>query len=138
MRRIVLIGITLILAACGRDDLVSIPSNPNPANISGSYQLKTFDGHDLPVLVAEVGAYQASLISGTLNLNANSTYSLEFNVRLDETGNPRMSTVSEAGSWNVTRDSITLAANAGFTRTGTVSGNVISVQSSGITLVLRK
>ena len=81
--------------------------------------------------MVEVGAYQARPLSGTLKLNANSTYSLEFNVRLDETGNSRLSTVSEAGSWNVTPDSITLAANAGsFTRTGTVSGNVITLQSS--------
>ena len=136
MRNILLIGITIILAACG-SDVVSLPSTPT--SISGSYQLRTVDGHDLPALVLEVGEYQASLLSGTLTLNANSTYTFEFNVRLDETGNPRTTTVSEAGSWNLTRDSITLAATAGaVARTGTVSGNVITLESSNITMVLRK
>ena len=139
MRSILLIGITFILAACGRDDLVSLPSTPNPSSISGSYQLTTVDGHDLPFLVLEIGAYQARLLSGTLNLNANGAYSFEFNVRLDDTGNPRMTSVTEVGSWNVTRDSITLVATAGtLPRTGTVSGHVITLGSSNITMVLRK
>ena len=137
MRSILLIGITFILAACGRD-VVSLPT-PNPSSFAGSYELATVDGQNLPVLVVEIGAYQARLVSGILKLNANSSYSFEFSVRLDETGNPRTSTVTEVGSWNVTRDSITLAGTAGnLTRTGNVSGNVITLHSSSITLVLQK
>ena len=134
MRSILLLGIAFALAACGRDDIVS-----PPATIAGSYQLTTIDGQALPFLVFENGAYQARVVSGTLNLNANSSYSLAFNVRIDDSGNVRTSTQSDAGLWNVARDSITLASTAGnLAITGNVSGNVLTLQSSNITLVLRK
>src|SRR5262245_14982904 len=108
MRSIVVLGIAFILAACGRD-VVDPQGTPNPTTISGSYQLATVDGQNLPVLVFETGAYQARLVSGTLALNANSNYTFVFNVRIDDSGNIRTTTVSEAGQWNLTRDSITLA-----------------------------
>ena len=139
MRRILFLGIAFTLAACGRNDVVSPPASPTPSAISGSYQLTTIDGQNLPFLVVEIGAYQARLVSGTLNLNANGTYSLEFTLRLDDSGNARASTDRDVGVWNITRDSIALVSTAGdLAKTGTVSGNVITLQASSRVLVLRK
>lgn len=139
MQRILLLGIAFALAACGRDDVVSPPATPSPSTISGSYQLTTVDGQSLPFVAIDLGAYQARLVSGTLNLNANGTYSLDLNHRVDDSGNVRTGTDSDVGVWNISRDSITLASTVGnLAKTGTVSGNVITLQASIRVLVLRK
>jgi hypothetical protein len=138
MRRILLLGIAIILVACGRDDVAS-PATPTPSTISGSYRLTTVDGQSLPFVAIDLGAYQARLVSGTLDLNANGTYSLELNHRVDDSGNVRTGTDSDVGVWKITRDSIALASTAGnFAKTGTVSGNVITLQASIRVLVLTK
>lgn len=139
MRRILLLGIAFTLAACGRDDVVSPPASPTLSSISGSYRLTTVDGQSLPFVAVDLGAYQARLVSGTLNLNANGTYSLELNHRVDDSGNVRTGTDSDVGVWTITRDSIALASTAGnIAKTGTVSGNAITLQASIRVLVLTK
>ena len=139
MRRNLMLGIAFTLAACGRDGVVNPPATPTPATISGSYQLTTVDGQTLPVLLLDLGAYQVRLVSSTLELSANGTYSFEYTYRIDDSGNVRTGTVSDTGVWNVTRDGIALASSAGgAVETGTVSGNVIVLQASTRVLVLQR
>jgi hypothetical protein len=72
-------------------------------------------------------------------LNANGTYSLELNHRVDDSGNVRTGTDSDVGVWKITGDSIALASTAGnLAKTGTVSGNAITLRASIRVLVLTK
>lgn len=140
MRTTLVLGIALLtLSACGRGEPTAPPAAPTPASVSGSYTLQTLDGQALPFNVVEIGAYQAKLVSGTLVLNPDGTYALEFGLQLDVTGNPRPGTASDQGRWSLDGATVMMvSSHRDVSRTGVVSGNVITLQSSIRTLVLRK
>ena len=128
MRTISLLGIVFTLAACGHD---SVGPSPTSSTIPGTYNLTTVDGQVLPFTALDLGAYQAKLVSGTLTLRSDGTYALQFGIRIEDSGNVRTAAESDGGLWNVNEKAITLASTQGDSaRTGTVSGNVITLQSS--------
>jgi hypothetical protein len=135
MRRNLLVAVALALAACGQDG----SAGPIPSPIPGSYNLTMVDGQVLPINVVDLGAYKAYIVSGTLDLNSDGTYYIDFDVRVEDSGNIRTQTLDDVGLWNVMDDSITLASTRGsISRTGTLSGDAITLQSGGRVLVLRK
>ena len=91
MRRILLLGIIFTLAACGRNEAVG----PSTSSVPGSYELTMVDGHDLPLTLLDLGAYQVQLVSGSLNLHADGTYSLEIGHLIIDSGNQRAGTDSD-------------------------------------------
>lgn len=136
MRRILLLGIALTLAACGSGDPVTPPPGPS---VAGSYQLTMVDGHDLPFTVVDLGTYKARIVSGALALKPNGSYTFGFDLSLDDGVKLRPAADSDAGRWSVSGNAISLtSALDTFPRAGTVSGNVITLQSSTRVFVLRK
>ena len=83
MRTISLLGIAFTLAACGHD---GVGPSPTPSTIPGTYNLTTVDGQVLPFTALDLGAYQAKLVSGTLSLRADGTYSFQFGIRIEDSG----------------------------------------------------
>ena len=128
MRTISLLGIVFTLAACGHD---SVGPSLAPSTIAGTYDLTTVDGQVLPFTALDLGAYQAKLVSGTLKLSTDGTYSFQFSIRIEDSGNVRTAADSDSGLWNVNDNAVTLASTQGdISRTGTVSGTVMTLQSS--------
>ncbi len=135
MRKTLLLGIALMMGACGRTD----PIAPDPPEISGSYELTMVDGHELPYTFLDLGAYQQQLVSGSLTLDATGTYALEFDRRVLDSGRTRAEADLDAGLWNQVGDAITLASTqGGISRTGTVSGGSIALQGSVLVFVPRR
>ena len=128
MRTISLLGIVFTLAACGHD---GVGPSPPSSTIAGTYDLTTVDGQVLPFTALDLGAYQAKLVSGTLKLSTDGTYSFQFSIRIEDSGNVRTAADSDSGLWNVNDNAVTLASTQGdISRTGTVSGTVMTLQSS--------
>ena len=128
MRTISLLGIVFTLAACGHD---GVGPSPPSSTIAGTYDLTTVDGQVLPFTALDLGAYQAKLVSGTLRLSTDGTYSFQFSIRIEDSGNVRTAADSDSGLWNVNDNAVTLASTQGdISRTGTVSGTVMTLQSS--------
>lgn len=138
MRRILSLATLLVLAACGHDDPTG-PS-PTPATVSGTYGLTMMDGQALPLLVLDIGgAYQVRVTSGALTLRPDGTYAYEIGLRIDDSGHVRTQTDTDGGLWNVKDGSLTLASTErAFSSTGVVTGEVITLQSSGREVVLAK
>ena len=136
MRTIPLLGLAFTLAACGHD---SVGPTPTQSTVPGTYSLTTVDGQVLPFTVIDLGAYQAKLASGTLSLRADGSYSMQFGIRIEDSGNVRTAANSDDGLWNVNDKAITLASTRGdISRTGTVSGSVMTLQSSSRVFGLTK
>ena len=136
MRTISLLGIAFTLAACGHD---GVGPSPTPSTIPGTYNLTSVDGAALPFTVLDLGAYRAKLVSGTLSLSSDGTYSLQLGIRIEDSGNVRTTADSDGGLWNVNDTAITLASTQGnSSRTGAVSGNVMTLQSSSRVFGLTK
>lgn len=139
MRRILLIGITVALVACGSDGVVDPSRPPTPSNISGSYSLAMVDGGTLPFAAFDEGAYHVQIVAGTLALNANGTFALAIDRRVDDAGHVRAEADSDAGAWSIADHALTFTSTQGkIGRTATVSGNAITMQSSVHVFVLRK
>ena len=127
MHRIPLYALVITLAACGGD---GVGPSATPSTVPGTYNLTTVDGASLPLTLIDLGAYQAKLVSGTLELSATGTYSLQLGIRIDDSGNVRSTADSDGGLWNVNDKAITLASTQGKSaRTGTVAGNTMTLQS---------
>jgi hypothetical protein len=93
----------------------------------------------LPFLLVDLGAYQARLVSGTLDMNTDGSYALDFGLRIDDSGRVRSGTDTDTGAWIIVRDSIALTSTAGtITKIGTLSGKVMTLRASGRVLVLKK
>ena len=136
MRRTLLAGVALLLAACGDDP--TAPS-PTPARVAGTYSLAKVDGQLLPFLALDLGAYRVNVVSGTLLLRADGTYAHDVSHRTEDSGNIRTGTDTDVGTWNLHGDTITLASTkAVFSQTGVISGDAITLQSSSRVLVLTR
>lgn len=136
MRTITLLGIALTLAACGSD---SVGPAAAPTAVAGTYNLTTVDGQALPFTVLDLGAYQAKLASAALDLKSDGTYSFDFGIRIEDSGNLRSTSQSDAGVWTRSGNTVTLTSSEGsVARFGTVSGDVMTLQSSRYVFALTK
>jgi hypothetical protein len=136
MRTITLVGFAFALVACGHDTTGPAAA---PVTVSGTYVITTLDGLALPVTVLDLGAYKAKLVSGTLNLKTDQTYSFEYGIRIEDSGNVRTQLDTDGGVWTRTNNAVTLTNSAGnFSQTGSVSGGVLTLESSGVVFKLTK
>ena len=136
MRTIMLLGIAVTLAACGRD---TVGPTATPSTVTGTYNVTTMDGQALPVTVLDLGAYKAKLTSGKLNLKADGSYSFEYGIRIEDSGNVRSQLDTDGGVWTRNDNNLTLTNTAGsLTQTGTVAGGVMTLQSSSVVFRLTK
>ena len=120
------------LAACGDDDATGPGSS-----ITGTYQLQTVNGQPLPYTIFDFGANKVEATQATLTLNENRTFNGAVTLRRTENGAVRTETVTESGSYTQTDNTIqfTFLNN---TATGVVSGNSLTVNTSGAVLVYQK
>ena len=136
MRTITLVGIAFVLAACGHD---GVGPTAAPITVTGTYNVTTMDGQALPVTVLDLGAYKAKLASGTLNLKADGTYSFEYGIGIEDSGNIRSQLDTDGGSWTKSANTITLTNTAGsLTQTGTLSRGVMTLHSGTVVFALTK
>lgn len=134
MRRMLPVGILLTLMACG-SDLVINPST----SVAGSYALERVDGTALPYPVIDISTYHIQLVSGSLTLNANNTYAWNLGLRVDDSGRIRTDAQSDSGTWTMVNSTLSLtSAQGNLPKTATVSGNIMTMQSSTIVFGLRK
>jgi hypothetical protein len=109
MRRFLLVGLIVALAACNNDS-----TSPNGSAV-GTYSLRTYNGANLPV---DFGG-GVLLQSDVLTMNANGTYTdvAQF------TDGPR----TEQGSWSINNNLITFNDfTDGISYTGSLSGSVLT------------
>ena len=144
MRRI-LFGLAFALIACDGHDVVQPAAPPPPPpvaapqSVAGLYDLKLVDGDSLPLLAFDLGAYQVRIVSGAIMLNADGTYSYVISHRIDDSGKVRTGIDADAGFWTTQGSAITMSSTVStVVRSGTVSEGVLTVQSYGAVLVLRK
>jgi hypothetical protein len=135
MRTILLLGIAVTLAACGSD----APVGPAPSDITGTYQLTTFDGDELPVTVLDLGAYQIQLTAGTLVLERDGSYAMDFDLRILDSGNTRSAADHASGTWSADGHTITLVdSQSGSPRSGTIPGDTVTLENITLVFVRRR
>lgn len=126
-----LIGLFLVLAACGGDS--SGPSN----RVDGTWQLQSING-SLPYSETN-GATTTTVTGSVLTIAANGTYNEIVAYRETSGTTTTTATFTELGTWTATNGSITfsIAGNGGQYQ-GSVSGTTLTEIVGGFTQVYRR
>lgn len=136
MRTILVLTLAVAMIGCGNDDVIT---SPTPLAISGEYALSSIDGVQLPATVLDLGAYRLTLASGSLKLNADSSYLIVYGLRVDDSGNVRFDSDSDSGRWSAKARTLSMQSTGGNDRkTGIAFGDSVMLQSSTRTLVYKK
>lgn len=110
MRRFLLVAAALCLAACSDNN-----STAPTGNLTGTYQLRTIDGEQLPFTFSD----GSTIVSDQLTLRSDGSY--------DDVGQFSDGTlVDEQGFWNNNNGTILFSPNTGGQYEGSVSGSVLT------------
>jgi hypothetical protein len=136
MRNFVLALIAMVtLSSCAE-------KGPTLAEISltGVYTVRTVNGNNLPVVLTGSGTTTIELVSSTLTLNANGSYTDMGTLRHTSAGVVTMGPNNDAGTYTFANGTIRFAStvNAGSILNGTPGTNTITIVSQGMTIVYRR
>jgi hypothetical protein len=112
MRRLACTLLLLVAAGCGSDKSTA------PKRLEGTYTMQSLGGESLPMVYYQdsTGAEQAELLSGSITINADGTFSAPWSFRV--TSNGQISSFEETctGPFTRTGNSITITEtdNGGF------------------------
>lgn len=136
MRRLLSIlagALVLPLAACGDDG----PTEPT-IEASGTYQLATVNGQDLPVTIQQAGADFIEVLDGTIALRSDNTFSDSTTFRVSEAGEETTEVEVLSGSYAQSRNVLTLSPEAGGSYALSVSEDALTQTVGQFVLVYRK
>ena len=119
------------LTACGDD------STGPGSSITGTYQLQTVNGQQVPATVLQTGNDKTVITSGSLLLNQNNTFFAAMTIESTVGGLVDSETQASTGTYTRNNDSIQFTSS-GKTVTGTLSGNTLTVSDRDMTLVYKK
>jgi hypothetical protein len=118
-----------VLAACGGDS----STGPESANVTGTYALQTINGQATPVTIIQIATYRLEVVSGSLAINTNNTFSNTLTYRETDSGQIVTGSETCTGTYSRNGNSVTfneadvVNTECGDTYTGTVSGNNLTV-----------
>lgn len=116
----------VLLSGCGGD--ATAPNGPE-----GSYQLERVNGGSLPFLAEQFGSFRIDILSGSLTLRANHSFSAEVTSKQTDGASSQTLTEQAAGSWSISGASITFSETGSGAFSGTVNGNRLTAQRAGVT-----
>lgn len=121
-RRVALLGMlamTMAMAGCGDDDDDGI----GPADITGTYTLRTVNNVAPPVTIAQATGYKLEITGATMSLAAGGTFTQTINVR--ETTGTTVDSYDEDyfGTWVRSGRTVTFTDNESDVTTATVQND---------------
>lgn len=117
-------------AACG-------DSTAPTENVTGAYPLRTINGANLPY-VETVGNTRFELVSETITLLDNGTFTVTGSVRLTEGTLTETENFNEQGTFTRIGTAITFVVPEQSSISGTLANDAITFSSDGLTYVFRK
>lgn len=118
-----------LLGGCGSDRVVT-----PPAGLAGEYALETVNGMTLPFLKEESASGRVEVVSGSLTLRANRTYSGEIVEQWTVGGNIESFPETSAGTFVVSGDVLTFTeSGTGAIHHGTTNGKRVTATLNDVT-----
>ncbi len=136
MRKFLIFVLTslLPLAACGDGG----PTDPSQSAV-GTYTLVQVNGSALPALLGQFAEGGVDVLSGTLTLRGDRTYTETVNVRITpSTGVVQTFPAIEDGTFTVTGSTVQFQTSDGDTYSGTLSGTTLSYNVDGLSATYQK
>ena len=136
MRKFLFLCLALLLplTACGDDG----PTDPTQSAV-GTYTLVQVNGSPVPALLGQFEEGRVDVLSGTLTLRNDKSYTEMVNLRFTPTtGVVQTIPVNEDGTFTVTGSTVQFKTSDGDTYSGTLSGNTLEYNVDGLTATYRK
>jgi len=138
MRRLLSLALVFAALACGSDNDDS--TAPTQASVAGTWTLQTVNGSSLPFTLASAPA-KIELLSYVVNVSANGTWTSSQQTRTTiGTQAPVTATTTDGGTYTLSGNSvaITSSTSGSVAQAGTISGNTLTLTSSGFIFVFKK
>ncbi|CAN5837201.1 hypothetical protein BH23GEM6_BH23GEM6_24240 [soil metagenome] len=135
MRKLLIFVLTTLLplAACGDGG----PTDPTQSAV-GTYTLVQVNGA-LPALLEQFPEGRVDVVSGTLRLRGDRTYTETVNLQFTpSTGVVQTFPATENGTFTVTGSTVQFQTSDGDTYSGTLSGNTLSYNVDGFSATYQK
>lgn len=136
MRKLLPLLFVLILplSACGDD----APTDPTQAAV-GTYTLVQVNGSTLPALIGQFAEGRIDVLSGTLTLRNDKSFTETVNVRITPTtGVIQTFPSTENGTFTVTGTTVQFQTSERGSYSGTLSGNTLTYNVEGISATYQK
>lgn len=130
MRRVAAVLILALCSStvsCGSDS----STNPTTASLAGTWKLTTVNGSPLPY-VEQSGTTTIELLNDQITAAASGAFTESYNVRYTTNGQATTQPSTDAGTWSLNGTIVTIHfTSTNTTDTATLSGNTITIASSG-------
>jgi hypothetical protein len=132
-RRLFAIAVIAVATACGGDSTA-----PTVISVSGTWNLKSINGQNLPYVLAQTGQNKQELTADVISV-VGSSFTQVTTVKTTVNGQVTTQTFSDAGSFTLNGTAVSFRFNSdNSTATGTVSGNTFTVAVEGFSYVYQK
>ena len=131
MRKFLVLCLALLLplAACGDDS----PTDPTQSAV-GTYTLVQVNGSPLPAYLGQSPQGRADVLSGTLTLRNDKSYTEMVNVQVTPLiGAVHTVPVNENGTFTITGRTVQFMPDTGGTYSGTLTGTTLESNAKGLT-----
>ena len=105
---------------------------------TGTYSLRTINGNALPYTIEEGAGTTVVIVSDAFALQAGGRFTEAFSLRVTENGTTTTQSGTNAGTWALTGTAVTLTLDGGGSVSGTLSGGVLTIVDSGLSLEYRR
>ena len=124
-------AVTLVGSACGNDATA-------PEVVSGTYRLERVNGNVLPFLAEQSGSFRIDILSGSLIVRADRTFTGE--IVSTQTNGQSVQTLTEqtGGTYTRTGSTITFSETGSISYQGQVSATTLTAQRAGVTFTFVK
>jgi hypothetical protein len=130
LRRWTAIAMAVALAACSDSTAADI-------DINGTYTLRTFDGSTVPTS-RQIGATLAEILSGSVTLKEDGSYSVVIVDRSTTGGVTTTETFTETGTFAVSGTTIVLKENNTHSTSGTLVNGTMTLAGEDGSYVFKK
>ncbi|HUQ48146.1 MAG TPA: hypothetical protein VM053_07890 [Gemmatimonadaceae bacterium] len=132
MRKVWTLGVALaslvVLSGCNAIDAIS------SGRITGTYELRTVNGAQPPALIYQEPGYYEEVLSATISLENDGSYSEAGIIRETINGRSTTSSTSSYGYYDEYNGDITFTTQAGRTFYGTATNGRLVIQDQGLTM----
>ena len=136
MRRLALLMIPVLVAACMSTVDNSIPLDPTDANVSGAFSLSSINGTALPVIASVTSTQEFDLMSDTVSMTTDGAWTetsvYKVTLLADNTTSSLVTQVS--GTYAIANQQINFvqtSGSGGLTFAGSVHGNQLTIVYGG-------
>jgi hypothetical protein len=138
MRRIAALLVAVLVTACTTE----LDTSTRPAEVVGTYQLRSYGGRGLPTQTSADEEGTTELLSGELVIGSDKSWTETRTYRYTQTGGVQQISFGSAGSWVYLGDGADMKFNdkvLGYQFTGTAAGGSVTLNlNDGYTLIYKR